>query len=171
MLRRISRAFEYWLRRRRFEEELDEEVRVAFDMAVERRIAKGMSRAEAVRATRLDFEGLDQIKEPVRDEQAGAAIATTVNDVRYAWRALRGRRSFAVVAILTLALGIGVNTAVFSVFYAVLMRPLPYRDPQQLTVIWAAFRSAGTNRAPVSGAILGEIRRRNRVFSDVAGIW
>src|SRR5262249_14503459 len=64
-----------------------------------------------------------------------------------------------------------VNTAVFSVFYGVLLHPLPYTHPERLAVIWANLRTAGHARAPVSGAILGEITRRNRSLADVAGIW
>lgn len=171
MIRRLAHAFNYVFRRRRFEHELDQEHRAAFDLVVDRLTARGMSPEEARRAARLEFEGFDTIKESVREGQAGASLPTVWQDLRYALRALARRPSFAAVALLTLALGIGVNTAVFSVFYAVLLRPLPYRQPGQLVLVWAAFRSAGTNRAPVSGAILGEIRSRNRVFSDVAGIW
>ncbi len=97
----------------------------------------------------------------------GALLA----DLRYGWRGLRRRRTFTLIAALILALGIGATTAVFSLFYAVLMRPLPYKAPQRLVIVWAGFRSAGNSRAPVSGAILREIRQRSRSLSGVAGIW
>src|SRR5215831_13327713 len=84
-----------------------------------------------------------------------------VRDVRYASRGLRRTPAFAVVSLITLALGIGVTTAVFSVFYAVLMRPLPYGNPEQLVMIWSNYRSAGTGRKTLSGQIFGEIERRN----------
>jgi putative ABC transport system permease protein len=100
-----------------------------------------------------------------------AALQTFLNDVRYAWRGLRRRPSFALIAVATLALGIGVNTAVFSVFHAVLMRPLPYQHPEQLVRIWAEFQSRGIARAPLSGGMLREIEQRNRAFSGVAGVW
>ena len=70
-----------------------------------------------------------------------------------------------------LAVGIGVTTAVFSIYYGVLLRPLPYDRPERLAMIWSSFRAAGNARAPVSGTILGEIERRNRSLAGVAGIW
>ena len=89
-----------------------------------------------------------------------AALQTFLNDVRYAWRGLLRRPSFALIAVATLALGIGVNTAVFSVFHAVLMRPLPYQHPEQLVRIWAEFQSRGIARAPLSGGIRCSLRAR-----------
>jgi len=91
--------------------------------------------------------------------------------LRYAWRGIGRRRSFAAVALLTLALGIGVTTAVFNIFYAVLMRPLPYGHPERLVRIWASFPAMGVARAPLSGGLLREIERRNRAFAAVGGIW
>ena len=102
---------------------------------------------------------------------SGAALPTLLRDARYAWRGLLRRPSFALISVITLALGIGVNTAVFSVFHAVLLRPLPYDDPDQLALIWTRFSDAGTARAPVSGTILREIEQRNLTLSGVAGIW
>src|SRR5215831_9370927 len=92
-------------------------------------------------------------------------------DLRYAWRALRRRPGFMWIVLLTLALGIGVNTAVFTVFYSVLMRGLPYGNPAELVVIWANFRSRGTANVAVSGEILREIQQRQRSMKDIAGIW
>jgi predicted permease len=100
-----------------------------------------------------------------------SGVQTFLHDVRYAWRGLWRRPSFALIAVSTLALGIGVNTAVFSAFYAVLLRPLPYGNPEQLVLIWTSFREAGTARAPVSGTILREIEQRSRSLAGIAGIW
>src|SRR6266496_2710948 len=171
MLRRPACLFEYLFRRRRLEDDLDEELRSSFEMIVDQFVARGMPEAEARRIARLEFEGLDQIKEKVRDRLVGSALQTFLQDARQAWRGLRRYPSFTIISLATLALGIGINTAVFSVFYAVLMRPLPYDKPEQLTLIWASFRAAGSARAPVSGAILGEIEQRNRSLAGVAGIW
>jgi putative ABC transport system permease protein len=169
--RRLTHLFEYLFRRRRLEDDLDEELRSSFEMIVDRFVARGMTQAEARRAARIEFEGLEQVKEKVRDGLAGSAVQTFLQDVRYAWRGLRRRPSFAFIAVVTLALGIGVNTAIFSVFYGVLLHPLPYRQPARLVRIWASYRDAGYARAPFSGPMLGEIERRNRSLADVAAIW
>src|SRR5436190_19186615 len=100
-----------------------------------------------------------------------AFIQTLLQDLRYAWRGIQQRRSFAAIALITLSLGIGVNTAVFSVFYAVLMRPLPYDHPEQLGVIWANLRTRGTANVSPSGVILGELEQRQRSLAGIAGIW
>jgi putative ABC transport system permease protein len=96
---------------------------------------------------------------------------TFLRDLRYGWRGLYKHPSFFVIALVTLALGIGVNTAVFSVFYAVLMRPLPYDDPDRVVVIWANFKTRGTAQVSVSGELFREIEQRQRSMSGVSGIW
>jgi len=167
----LGRAFDFLVRRRRFEDELDEELRSNFEILVDRYVADGMTESEARGAARLDFEGVELVKEKVRDGALGAAFAGFLQDARYAWRAMRRRPSFTAVAALTLALGIGANAAVFSAFYAVLLRPLPYDHPERLVLLWASFRTAGNARAPVSGTILREVETRNRSLAGVAGIW
>jgi hypothetical protein len=171
MLRRLRHLFNHLLHRDRVEAELNEEVEASFAMTVDRFVAQGMSLSAARRAARIEFEGVEQVKEKVRDGLVGSALLVFVQDARYAWRALCRRPSFAFIALLTLALGIGVNTAVFSVFHGILLHPLPYDHPERLVRIWASYRDAGYARAPFSGPMLGEIERRNRAFAAVAGIW
>jgi hypothetical protein len=96
---------------------------------------------------------------------------TFLHDLRHAWRGRWKQPSFSVIALVTLALGIGVNTAVFSVFHAVLMRPLPYDDPDRVVVIWANFKTRGTAQVSASGPIFREIEQRQRSMSAVSGIW
>ena len=171
MFHRLARLLASLFRRRRLEDDLDEELRSSFEMVVDRLMAQGLPQAEARRRARLEFGGFEQVKESVRDGLIGASLRTSLQDLRYSWRSLRRRPSFAVISLVTLALGIGVNTAIFSVFYAVLLHPLPYAHPEQLVLILGDFRDAGTARAPVSGTMLAEIARRNRSLTGVAGMW
>ncbi|HEY3936662.1 MAG TPA: ABC transporter permease, partial [Bryobacteraceae bacterium] len=168
---RLTHLFAYLFHRREVENGLDDELRSSFEMMAERRIAQGLSPDEARRLTRMEFEGLDQLKERVRDGMAGAGVQTMFRDARYAWQGVRRHKSFTFISVLMLALGIGATTAIFSIFYAVLLHPLPYDKPEGLAVVWANLRSAGTVRAPVSGAIVRELQNHSRSFSGVAGIW
>jgi len=121
-------------RRNTLERDLDEELRFHFDEQVEKHVKSGLSRAEAVRRARLAFGGMEQVKEECRDARGVSAIETTAQDVRYAVRTLRKSPAFSGIAAVTLAIGIGANTAIFSVIEAVMLRPLPYKDPGRLAV-------------------------------------
>src|SRR5215510_2227891 len=94
-----------------------------------------------------------------------------IDDIRHACRSMVKWKSWTAVLLVTLALGIGVNTAVFSVFYAVLIRPLPYADPDRLVVVWASLRTRGTAHVAVTGELFREIVQRQRALRQLAGIW
>lgn len=94
-----------------------------------------------------------------------------LHDFRYALRMARKTPALSAVAIVTLALGLGANTAIFSAVNAVLLRPLPYRDPGRLALVWTDFQKASQTRAPASGPELLELRARSRSFEGFAGIW
>lgn len=131
--------FAYWLslirnlfKRRRVEKDLDEEVASYFETLVERYVAHGHSIDDARRSVRLKFESPGLVKEQVREVRVGAAIETTVQDLRYACRTLRKSPAFALTAILSLALAIGANTAIYSIVDASLLRALPVPEPDRL---------------------------------------
>src|SRR5947209_1388743 len=94
-----------------------------------------------------------------------------LEDVGHGFRLMARERSFALVAALTLALGIGSNTAVFSVLQAVVLGPLPYAESQRLTLIYSVLQKMGAPRAPGSGTELRELQRMTRSYQGIAGIW
>ena len=120
------------LRRERLETQLDAELRDHFERLVLDYVRDGLSEADARRRARLEFGGLDQVKELCRDARGTRWFDELTQDVRYGWRGLHRNRSFAIVSVLTLALGVGANTAVFGVIHALLLRPLPVPDPSGL---------------------------------------
>jgi hypothetical protein len=105
-----------------------------------------------------------------RRVRLGLWIEQAAQDARYAIRALARKPGFTAVAVLTLALGIGATTAIFSAVDAALIEPLPYPRPDRLALVWSEFRSGGQSRVPASGHELVEIRRRSRMPADVAGL-
>ena len=116
----------------RVESDLDEEIRSHLDLLTDENVRAGMPPQEAARAARMELGGMDQVKEQVHEAQAGNWLNSIASDCRYGIRQLRKNPGFAAVAIMTLGLGIGANTALFSVVNGVLLNPLPYPHPEEL---------------------------------------
>jgi putative ABC transport system permease protein len=137
------------------------------DLLTDEKIAAGLSPAAARRAARLECGSIDAVKEDTRSVRAGAWLVEIGHDARYAVRMMRRDLSFTAIAIVTLALGIGANTAIFSVVNAVLLQPLPYPDADRLVLVWERNAAIDKERDPVAPANYQDWSRENGSFQEL----
>jgi putative ABC transport system permease protein len=156
-------------RRSRLEGDMSRELRFHLERQIEDNVRAGMSLQDARYAALRAFGGMEQVKEECRDTQGLRLIEQLWQDLRHAARLLRKSPGFASVAVVTLALGIGANTAIFSVVHSVLLRPLPYQDSDRLVKIWETNPRANRWGQWVSYPDFRDWRQQNQVFEDVAG--
>jgi len=155
---------------RRLNRELNEEIQHHLDLLTDEYVRRGRSYDDARAAARREFGSVDQMKEAVRDRRGIRVLDTLSRDVRYGARVLIKSRTFAITAVLTLSLGIGVNTAIFSLVDAVLLRPLPYADPERLVSLWEANIGAPPAQQSTTGSSIAAVSTPRRVVVAPANV-
>jgi putative ABC transport system permease protein len=168
MFSRLRSVRRNLLRTSDVEKDLDGELGAYLDQLIDRNLRAGMRPEEARRAARMELGGLEQVKEEVRRQRTGHMLEETLQDLRFGARTLRKNPGFALVAALALALGIGANTAMFSVAYGVLLRPLPYPDSSQVAVVTMHFYPRNFEFGTLCLRDFETWKANNRVFEEPA---
>src|SRR5882762_7549250 len=169
MLRNIASGLRSLFRKERVEGELDEELRGFLEMAAEEKVKQGMSRKDALRAVRLERGSLEVSKEAVRSAGWESFVETCWQDLRFAARMLRKSPGFTAVTVITLALGIGANTAVFTVVNGVLLRPMPFPQADRLFLVSLTPQGGPFEWQPgVSDRDYLAFRDQDQVFANIA---
>src|SRR6202046_3399472 len=169
IIRIVKRRVHSLLHRSSSDAELQGEIEIHIRQLTSEAIAAGMTAAEARAAALREFGPLEQIKEECRDTRRVSWIQDLAQDFVYGVRMLRQSPGFTAVAVLTLALGIGANTAIFSIVDAVLLRSLPYPDPDRLVLMFNVPEKRPDALSSISYRDFTECRDQNRVFSEMAG--
>jgi putative ABC transport system permease protein len=146
---------------------MDSELRCHLDMQIEENLRRGLSPEEARSAALGSFGGVEQVKEQCRDVGWARYIEAFWQDLRFGFRILRKNPAFSLIAIATLGLGIGANTAIFSVIYGVLLKPLPYKDGNRLIILHQRAPLAGTEELPFSAKEITDYREQNQTLDAV----
>src|SRR5262245_61645862 len=161
-----------WLRRvfsqRRLERDLEKELRFHLEQQVRDYVKAGMNEDEARREAQIKMGVLDPIKEECRDARGTRWLESTLQDVAYALRGMRLNPAFSIVVVLSLALGIGANTAIFSVMDSLLLKRLPVKDPLRLVVLYNVRETNPYNS--FSYPVFEQFRRRSRAFSGIFAV-
>src|SRR5690242_135231 len=167
MFRNVKRVFRALFHKDKVEHDIDKEVRFHLEMETEKNVKRGMNLPDARREALMRFGGVEKFKEECREVRGAPLIESLIQDMRYGVRILFRNPGFTVVAVLTLGLGIGANTAIFSVIYGVLMRPLPYKDGNQLVIVQQQAPLAKINNIGFSVKEVQDYREQNQTLSDV----
>jgi putative ABC transport system permease protein len=163
----LSARLQALLRREAVVGDIDEEMRLHLEMVIEENLERGMAPGEARRAALRDFGNFDKVRERAYEVRGGGMIEAFLQDLRYGARVLAKHWSFTGVAVLTLALGIGANTAIVSVVNKLLLRPLPYPGAERLAMVWE-ISSQGTHQNTTSRANFRAWREQSTVFESLA---
>ncbi len=157
------------LRRRNLEAEMAEEIRQHLEHRIQEKIADGLAPDAARYAAQREFGGIAQVQERCRDERRFTWVEHSWQDLRHAVRQLRRNSGFTFVAVLTLALGIGANTAIFSLVHALILRPLPFPQPEQLVLVWRNSAREAPADGLASWPVFSDWRTQNTTFASMAG--
>jgi predicted permease len=167
----LSRMTNFWrniFAKEKTDRELDAEVRSYSDLLTQEKIREGMNPQEARRAAKLQLGGVEQVKEEVRQARTGACLDSLLQDLRFGARTLRKNPGFAAVAVLTIALGVGASTALFSVVKSALLDPWPYQGADRIVTIRPQFPKIGARPSGVwSLQEFKDLRERTDVFDFV----
>ncbi len=166
LLSRLSSLRRNLLGKPRVERDLDAELRAYLEQLKDEKIRSGMPRSEARRAALLELGGMEQVKEEVRGIRMGTMLETLFQDVRYGVRTLRKNPGFTGAAVLALALGIGANSAMFSVVYGILLRPLPYADADRVAMVYMQFSPQNFERGTMCIADYLDWKAQNHAFQE-----
>src|SRR5690349_1165922 len=158
------------LRRKEVEQELSDELQFHLEQKTREYVASGLTREEARRRAMREFGGVELSKENCRDTRRVRVMETLWHDVRFALRILRKSPGFTATVILTLGLGIGANAAIFSAVYAVLLKPLPYSQPDQLVMVYEDVHLPNyqNDRNEPSPGNFSSWKNQNTVFESMA---
>jgi predicted permease len=167
MAKRILSLFRNLFRKHDIEQALDDELRSTLEALTQEKMKQGLSQSVARREALIEIGGIQQVKEGVRVVRAGHFVEVLAWDIRYGLRQLRRNRNFTAVAALTLALGIGGTTAIFSVVNGVLIQPLPYSHPARLVEVGLDLPGINQFNWPLSPAEYATFREQSRTFEDV----
>ena len=167
MVKRILSLFRNLFRKRDIEQALDDELRSTLEVLIEEKMGQGLSQSVARREALMEIGGLEQVREKVRSVRAGHIVEILTGDIRYGLRQLLRNRSFTAIVALTLALGIGGTTAIFSVVNGVLIQPLPYSHPERLVEVGLDLPGINQFNWPLSPKEYLTFREQSRTFEDI----
>lgn len=152
------------------EQDLTEEVSSYVQLLTDKNMKQGMNETDARRAAMMEVGGVEQVKEEVRAHRAGFSLETFLQDLRYGFRSLRKKPGFTLTAVIALALGIGANTAIFSVINGVLLRSLSYADPDRIVMIWERSLAGNRTQNVVSPANFLDWQKHSTSFQSMAPV-
>jgi putative ABC transport system permease protein len=168
MWHRLKTLWRNLTRKPIIEDDLTRELHSYQTLLADEKACTGVDPSTALRAARLEMEGLEQIKENVRDVRLGVAIETFFSELGQSLRGLSRNKELSILCTAMLALGIGASTVVFSIFYAALVQPLPFRDPDHLVELRESRLSRGIDVAAFAEANFWDVRAQNHSFTEVA---